>query len=121
MVHAAAGYLRMFCQGRIYASHATTAAKQEQSLDQFVFFCTSLAKFVIAELPHCSRWVLVQAKVHLRSLLSAIQRVEANVYAKLTHMKRELMDERESADECMVKKIRLDMKPTFRKKSLEMQ
>ena len=54
-------------------------------------------------------------------LLSAIQRVEANVDAKLSHMKRELMDERESADERLVKKIRLDAKPTFKKKSHEMQ
>ena len=44
-------------------------------------------------------------------LLSVIQKVEANVDAKLTHMKRELMDERESADERLVKKLCLDTKP----------
>lgn len=54
-------------------------------------------------------------------LLSAIQKVEANVDAKLSHMKRELMDERESADERLVKKIRMDSKPSFRKKSHEKQ
>ena len=52
-------------------------------------------------------------------LLSAIQKVEANVDAKLTHMKRELMDE--LADKRLVKKICLDTKPTFWKKSHEKQ
>ena len=45
-------------------------------------------------------------------LLAAIQRVEANVDKKLLTMKRELKEERESSDERLVKKIRLD-KPTF--------
>ena len=54
-------------------------------------------------------------------LLSAIQNVEANIDAKLTNMKRELMDERESADKYLVKNIRLDRMPTFRKKSHERQ
>ena len=54
-------------------------------------------------------------------LLGAIQRVEANVDAKLSSMKRELKEERESADDRLVKKIRLDSKPTFKKKGHEQQ
>ena len=52
-------------------------------------------------------------------LLSAIQRVEANVDAKLSQMKQDLREERETSDERLVKKIRLDKKPTFRKVSHE--
>lgn len=54
-------------------------------------------------------------------LLSAIQQVEANVDAKLSRMKCELMDKRESADDHLVKKICLDTKPTFHKKSHKKQ
>ena len=55
-------------------------------------------------------------------LLGAIQRVKANVDAKLSSMKRELKEERESADDRLVKKIQLlDSKPTFKKKGHEQQ
>ena len=54
-------------------------------------------------------------------LLGVIQRVEANVDAKLSSMKRELKEERESADDRLMKKIRLDSKPTFKKKGHEQQ
>ena len=54
-------------------------------------------------------------------LLDAIQRVESDVDVKLSSMKRELKEERESADDRLVKKIRLDSKPTFKKKGHEQQ
>ena len=54
-------------------------------------------------------------------LLDAMQRVEANVDAKLSSMKRELKEELASADDRLVKKIRLDSKPTFKKKGHEQQ
>ena len=44
-----------------------------------------------------------------------------NIDQKLSTMKRELKEERESANERLVKKIRLDNKPTFRKKSHKKQ
>ena len=54
-------------------------------------------------------------------LLSAIRSVEANVDAKLSSMRKEMRDERETADERLVKKIRLDSKPTFKKRGHEKQ
>ena len=54
-------------------------------------------------------------------LLSAIQWVEQNVDSKLSKMKEELREERETANEWLVKKIRLDKKPTFRKVSHKKQ
>lgn len=57
----------------------------------------------------------------LRDVLDAVRNIESNVDAKLTQMKRELKEERESADERLVKKIRLDSKPTFQKRGHEKQ
>ena len=54
-------------------------------------------------------------------LLSAIRSVEANVDAKLSSIRKEMRDERETADERLVKKIRLDSKPTFKKRGHEKQ
>ena len=54
-------------------------------------------------------------------LMDAIKKVEANVEAKLSGIKRELSEERESADERLVKKLRLDSKPSFKKKGNERQ
>ena len=54
-------------------------------------------------------------------LLTAIRSVEANVDSKLSDMRREMRDEREAADERLVKKIRLDSRPTFRKRGHEQQ
>ena len=57
----------------------------------------------------------------LRDVLDAVRNIESNVDAKLIQMKRELKVERESADKRLVKKIRLDSKPTFRKCGHEKQ
>lgn len=54
-------------------------------------------------------------------LMDAIKSVEANVDAKLSTVKRQLSEERETADERLVKKLRLDNKPTFRRKGNEKQ
>ena len=54
-------------------------------------------------------------------LLAAINKVETNVDAKLPQMKRELMEERESADDRLVKKMRLEKRPVFKKISHEKQ
>ena len=54
-------------------------------------------------------------------LLTAINKVEANVDAKLSQMKHELMEERESADDRLVKKMRLEKRPVFKKISHEKQ
>ena len=54
-------------------------------------------------------------------LLAAINKVETNVDAKLSQMKRELMEERESADDRLVKKMRLEKRPVFKKISHEKQ
>ena len=54
-------------------------------------------------------------------LLAAINKVETNVDAKLSQMKRELMEERESADDRLVKKMRLQKRPVFKKISHEKQ
>ena len=51
----------------------------------------------------------------------AVRNIESNVDAKLIQMKWELKEECESADERLVKKIRLDSKPTFRKCGHEKQ
>ena len=49
-------------------------------------------------------------------LFAAINKVETNVDAKLSQMKRKLMEERESADNRLVKKMRLEKRPVFIKK-----
>ena len=54
-------------------------------------------------------------------LLAAINKVETNVDAKLSQMKRELVEERESADDRLVKKMRLEKRPVFKKISHEKQ
>ena len=54
-------------------------------------------------------------------LMDAIKNVEASVDSKLSNIKRELTKERESADDRLVKKLRLDGKTTFKKKSHEKQ
>ena len=48
-------------------------------------------------------------------LLSAIKGVESSVDEKLSQLCRELKDEHESADERLVKRMRIEKKPTFRK------
>ena len=54
-------------------------------------------------------------------LLAAINKVETNVDAKLSQMKRELMEERESADDRLVKKMQLEKRPVFKKISHKKQ
>ena len=54
-------------------------------------------------------------------IMDAIKKVEASVDSKLSNIKRELTEERESADDRLVKKLRLDGKTTFKKKSHEKQ
>ena len=54
-------------------------------------------------------------------LMDAIKRVEDSVDTKLSTIKKDLTLERESADDRLVKKLRLDSKPSFRKKGNEKQ
>ena len=54
-------------------------------------------------------------------LLTAIKGVESSVDEKVSQLRRELKDERESADERLVKKMRLEKRPTFRKIGNEKQ
>ena len=54
-------------------------------------------------------------------LMDAIKKVEDSVDSKLSAIKRDLTSERESADDRLVKKLRLDSKPSFRKKGNEKQ
>ena len=54
-------------------------------------------------------------------LLSAIRGVESSVDEKLSQLRREFRDERESADERLVKKMRIEKKPTFKKVGHEKQ
>ena len=43
--------------------------------------------------------------------------LEENMEEKMTNMKRELMKEREEADEKLVKRMKLEKAPTFKKKA----
>ena len=54
-------------------------------------------------------------------LLTAINKVKANIDAELSQMKHKLMEERESADDQSVKKMRLEKRPSFKKISHEKQ
>lgn len=54
-------------------------------------------------------------------LLDAIKRMEQNMEEKMVTMKRELTKEREEADEKLVKRMKLEKPPTFKKKSHEVQ
>ena len=55
------------------------------------------------------------------ALLNAIQRLEDQMDEWISSMKRELAEERELADERLVKRMKLEKTPTFRKKSQEKQ
>ena len=48
-------------------------------------------------------------------LLTVIKEVESSVDKKLSQLRRKLKDERESADERLIKKMQLEKRPTFRK------
>ena len=54
-------------------------------------------------------------------LLDAIKRLEHSMNDKMTAMKCELTREREEADEKLVKRMKLEKPPTFKKKSHEVQ
>ena len=54
-------------------------------------------------------------------LLDAIKHLEENMEEKMASMKRELAKEREEADEKLVKRMRLEKPPSFKKKSHEVQ
>ena len=54
-------------------------------------------------------------------LLDATKKVEDSVDTKLSAIKRDLTMECESADDRLVKRLRLDNKPSFKKKSHEKQ
>ena len=57
----------------------------------------------------------------LTEVLSAIRRVETNFDEKISQLRRELKDERDSADERLAKRIRLEKQPTFKKPGHERQ
>ena len=59
----------------------------------------------------------VSAADKLEEVLRAVRDVEAKADTKLSEMKREM----EAVDDRLVKKIRLDSKPTFKKRGHEMQ
>ena len=54
------------------------------------------------------RWNGPTSGAQFAQLLIAICSIEANVNSKLSNLRREMRDEREAADERLVKKIRLD-------------
>ena len=56
-----------------------------------------------------------------RALLDAIKRLEDKMGDSMSTMKRELMEERECADERLVKRMKLEKVPSFKKKSHEVQ
>ena len=55
------------------------------------------------------------------ALLAAIQGLEGRMNDRITSMKRELSQEREQADERLVKRMKLEKAPTFKRKSHEVQ
>ena len=55
------------------------------------------------------------------ALLQAIKRLEDNMEEKMATMKRELVQEIEQADERLVKRMKLEKAPTFKRKSHEVQ
>ena len=55
------------------------------------------------------------------SQFAAIKGVESSVDEKLSQLRRKLKDERESANERLIKKMRLEKRPTFRKIGNEQQ
>ena len=61
------------------------------------------------------------AAAQFAELLSAINRVEANVDRKLSQMRQNLREERESADDRIAKKLQLEKKPTFKNLGNEKQ
>ena len=56
-----------------------------------------------------------------KALLAAIQGLEDRMNERMTSMKKELTQEREQADERLVKRMKLEKAPTFKKKSHEVQ
>ena len=54
-----------------------------------------------------------------KTLLDAIQRLEDRMDERMTRMKKELAQEREQSDECLVKRMKLEKVPAFKRKSHE--
>ena len=54
-------------------------------------------------------------------LLDAIKQLERNMDDKMANMKRELAKEREEAEDKLVKRMKLEKLPTFKKKGHEAQ
>ena len=54
-------------------------------------------------------------------LLTAIKNLETQMNDRISSMKRELAQEREQADERLVKRMKLEKAPTFKRKSHEVQ
>ena len=93
-----------------------------KSLLHFTFFCcSSLVVLLVLTMATPTDADGPSTSAQFAQLLDAIRGVEANVDSKLSDMRREMRDEREAADERLVKKIRLDSRPTFRKRGHEKQ
>ena len=54
-------------------------------------------------------------------LLTAIKNLESRMNERITTMKRDLTQEREQADERLVKRMKMEKTPTFKRKSHEVQ
>jgi hypothetical protein len=54
-------------------------------------------------------------------LLTAIRSLETRVNDQMTSMKRDLTQERKQVDECLVKGMKMEKAPTFKRKSHEVQ
>ena len=78
------------------------------------FNLTSISLFVMAKTP-------ATAGTSNDALLAAIKDLESKVDERITSMKRELTQEREQADERLVKRMKMEKAPTFKRKSHEVQ
>ena len=65
--------------------------------------------------------VVMVVRTEQQVLLDTIKHLEENMEETMASMKRELAKEREEADERLVKRMRLEKPPSFKKKSYEVQ
>ena len=100
-------YLRKKLQGPGYLEQQKSLSCK--SLLHFTFFCcSSLVTLLVLTMGTPTDADGPSTSAQFAQLLDAIRGIEANVDSKLSDMRREMRNEREAANERLVKKIRLD-------------
>ena len=128
-------------RGLYIATLATVLVAVQQSSSLFVIYPTIVAQVIAAVVASSSEstgtvpciplsaFILIAVMTtppadptsSNNTLLDAIQRLEDHMDERMTQMKKELAEEREQSDERLVKRMKLEKAPAFKRKSHEVQ